>query len=533
MQNKRSLLFFLLISVFGVLAFVPREDGGIEKLLASFQRWTDTNPQEKVYLHMDKPYYALGDTIWFKAYVTVSARHQLSAQSQALYVELINEHDSLIQTLKLPVIAGLGMGDFTLDDELNEGNYRIRAYTQWMRNAGEDYFFDKTFAVGSPGGDEVQAKVNYQYEIAKEKSIVVAHLNYKDDAGKPISDKRIRYELILNNKVIYSKESETDISGNMVVNLANDAALQSGTGFLRTTVYTTDGRKVIRTFPVKAALSQSDLQFFPEGGTLVSNVTSRIAFKATGVDGAGIFIRGMVVDQLGTEVISFESHHAGMGSFLLKPEPGKQYKAKVVYKDNSTAEVSLPAAQPEGYVLAVYQLDNDSLLLRVTASAGLTKNPGSLGLIAQSGGEMIYASKLLTSKQINSVTLPKKSFPTGIAQFTLFDYKNEPISERIVFIRNQDQMKVKIKTAKKSYNSKEKVEVELESTDPTGKPVAGNFSVAVIDESKVPIEEQMESTIFSNILLTSDLKGYIEKPNYYFTADNDTINKALDNLMLT
>ncbi|TCD00185.1 carboxypeptidase-like regulatory domain-containing protein [Pedobacter psychroterrae] len=533
MKNKRSLLFSLLISVFGVLAFIPREDGGIEKLLSSLQRWTDTNPQEKVYLHMDKPYYALGDTLWFKTYVTIGSRHQLSAQSQALYVELISERDSLLQTLKLPLIAGMAMGSFTLDDELNEGNYRVRAYTQWMRNAGEDYFFDKTFAVGSPGGDEVQVKVDYQYELGKGKPMVLAHLNYKDDDGKPLSDKNVRYELILNDKVIYNKESETDMSGNIIVRIANDEALQSGNGFLRTTVYTKDRRKLIKTFPIKAALARSDLQFFPEGGTLVGNITSRIAFKAVGVDGAGIVVKGIVIDQLGKEVTSFESQHAGMGSFLLKPEAGKQYIAKVIYKDSSTAEVNLPVAQPEGYTLSVYQLDNDSLLVRLTASAGLTKSPQGLGLIVQSGGETVYASKVLTNRQINSVRLPKKSFPTGIAQFTLFDYKNEPISERIVFVRNQDQMKVKIKTAKKSYNSREKVEVELESTDPTGKPVAGNFSVAVIDESKVPIEEQMESTIFSNILLTSDLKGYIEKPNYYFTAENDAVNRALDNLMLT
>ncbi|TCD00184.1 carboxypeptidase-like regulatory domain-containing protein [Pedobacter psychroterrae] len=533
MKNKRALLFSLLVSVISLLAFIPLEDGGIEKLVASLQHWTDTNPQEKVHLHMDKPYYALGDTIWFKAYVTVGSKHQLSAQSQAMYVELISEQDSLIQTLKLPVIAGLGMGDFTLDDDLNEGNYRIRAYTQWMRNAGEDYFFDKTFTVGSPGGEGVVAKVDCQYELVKDKPMVMALLNYKDDEGKPLSEEEVRYEVILNNKVIYTKALKTDASGSMSVSMANDAAMNAGSGFLRTTIYTKGKRKVIKTFPIKAALSKSDVQFFPEGGTLVSGVISRIGFKAVGMDGAGVPVKGVVLDNLGQEVISFDSQHAGIGSFVLKPEAGKQYKAKIIYQDSSEALLDLPVAQQEGYTLSVYQIENDSLLVRVSASAGLSKSPRTLALIAQSGGETVYASKVTTSKQINSVLLPKKSFPTGIAQFTLFDDKNEPISERIVFVRNPDQMTVSVKTSKKSYKSREKVELELESSDPTGKPVAGSFSVSVIDESKVPVEESMERTIFSNILLTSDLKGYIEKPNYYFTADNDTVNKALDNLMLT
>ncbi|RZM01341.1 MAG: TonB-dependent receptor, partial [Pedobacter sp.] len=221
MKSKRSLLFSLLVSILGLLAFIPIEDGGIEKLVTALQRWADTNPQEKVYLHTDKPYYALGDTIWFKAYVTVGSRHQLSAQSQALYVDLISEQDSLIQTLKVPIIAGQGMGDFTLDDDLNEGNYRIRAYTQWMRNAGEEYFFDKTFTVGSPGGEGVVAKVDYSYDNLDDKPKVIAKLNYVDDEGKALADVEIKYEVILNKKVISSRTTKTDMTGSLAVSVLN------------------------------------------------------------------------------------------------------------------------------------------------------------------------------------------------------------------------------------------------------------------------------------------------------------------------
>ncbi|RZL12289.1 MAG: TonB-dependent receptor, partial [Pedobacter sp.] len=97
------------------LAFVPKDEDPLDRLVAALQKWTEINPQEKVYLHMDKPYYALGDTIWFKAYVTTGSRHQLSALSGALYVELITEKDSIVKSLKLPVSAGMSMGDFTLE----------------------------------------------------------------------------------------------------------------------------------------------------------------------------------------------------------------------------------------------------------------------------------------------------------------------------------------------------------------------------------------------------------------------------------
>jgi uncharacterized protein YfaS (alpha-2-macroglobulin family) len=175
---KRAIVL-LLGAALGVFAFVPKDDAPIEKLIGSLQHWSEANPQEKVYLHTDKPYYALGDTIWFKAYITIGSRHQLSALSGALYVDLINERDSIQQTLKLPVTAGMAIGDFVLSDTLNEGNYRLRSYTQWMRNAGEDYFFDRTFMVGNAFNNEVVAKVDYQYKTIENKQAVVVQLNYR------------------------------------------------------------------------------------------------------------------------------------------------------------------------------------------------------------------------------------------------------------------------------------------------------------------------------------------------------------------
>ncbi|MFD2148560.1 carboxypeptidase-like regulatory domain-containing protein [Mucilaginibacter antarcticus] len=127
----------------------------------------------------------------------------------------------------------------------------------------------------------------------------------------------------------------------------------------------------------------------------------------------------------------------------------------------------------------------------------------------------------------------EKSFPSGVAQFTLFDNTGQPLNERVAFIRSNDVMQVTVKSAKATYKAKEAVAVSLEAKDSKGLGVPGNFSVSVIDETKVPGGDDIESTIFSNLLLTSDLKGYIEKANYYFAKEGDDVDRALDNLMLT
>ncbi|WP_299352257.1 hypothetical protein [Mucilaginibacter sp.] len=516
-----------------LLAFIPRDEDPLGKLVASLQRWTDTIPQEKVYLHMDKPYYALGDTIWFKGYVTIGSRHQLSALSGAVYVDLITEKDSIVRSLKLPVTSGMVMGNFILGDDFKEGSYRIRSYTQWMRNAGEDYFFDRTITVGSIADNDIITKADYQYKTINNKPTLTAFLNYTNDEGKALADRDVRYNIIINNKVVWVKNVKTDALGSILINIPNDGHVNLAGSYITTTITAADKTPVVKNFPIKASLSQSDVQFFPESGNLVNGLSSRVAFKAVGIDGAGTAIKGVVVDDTNNEVATIETLHAGMSSFTLKPQAGKTYTARINFVDGTIKNIALPKAVDEGYVLSIYQLDKDNVVVRVNASAKLVETGQTINLIAQTGGETIFAAPVKIEKAITSISLDKKVFPSGIAQFTIFNSAGEPLNERIAFIRSTDLMQLGLKTAKSSYRSKEHVQVELDAKDSQGKGVPGNFSVTVIDESKVPVDESLESTIFSNILLTSDLKGYIENPNYYFTAETDDVNKALDNLMLT
>jgi hypothetical protein len=437
--HKLVLGLTLFCSLTLLFSFAPKSyENPSVKLVSSLRHLADSIPQEKVYLHMDKPYYALGDTIWFKGYVTIGSRHQLSALSGALYVDLITARDSIIRSLKLPITSGMVMGNFIAADDVPDGNYRIRAYTRWMRNAGEEYFFDKTFTIGNPA---------------------------------------------------LSKKSSPNMS------------------------------------------AQNDVQFFPESGSLVNGILSRVAFKALGVNGLGADIKGKVIDEAGTEVGQLETQHAGMGNFLIRPGAGKTYSAQLTFADGITKTVALPKAAEAGYVLGVYQPNPDSILVKISASPGLQQS--DINLVARTGEETIFASAIKITGATSNIWLDKNDFPSGIAQFTIYNTKGEPLNERITFIRGKDQMRLTLETAKTTYKSREPVKINLRANDSQDKPAIGNFSVTVIDETKVPADESSESTILSNLILTSDLKGYVEQPNYYFTGITDEVNRALDNLLLT
>ncbi|GAB3929072.1 carboxypeptidase-like regulatory domain-containing protein [Mucilaginibacter myungsuensis] len=535
MKKRRSLTTKIasLVAVVALLAFAPIKEDPIDKIVNALQKWMDARPQEKVYLHMDKPYYALGDTIWFKGYVMIGAHHQLSAYSGAVHVDLINDRDSIINSLKLPVTTGMVMGNFILEDDLTEGNYRIRAYTQWMRNVGDDYFFDRTFTVGATYTGNIIGTSNFKYQGSGNKQSLLATLNYTDDQGKPLANKDVKYQIVINKGVVNTKTAKTDADGNIQIAIDNDGKANQTGSYIRTYLEGAEKKVVVRNFPIKANQAQTDIQFFPESGSLVNGIQSRVGIKAVGIDGLGLKVTGKVYDQNNAEVAATTTQHAGMGSFSLKPEDGKTYTAKMTLPDGSEQSVALPKANNDGLVLSVFQSGKDSLLLRVSASAGQLQRTPSIGFIAQSGGETVFAGPVKLEPGHTAIWLDRKAFPSGIAQFTLFSDAGEPLAERIAFIRAADQMQLALKTARTSYKGKERVDIAMDAKDSKAKPVIGNFSIAVIDESKVPIDETAESTIYSNVLLTSDLKGYIERPNYYFVNVNDEVNTALDNLMLT
>jgi hypothetical protein len=437
---------YLLIIPFIVISFSAFAQNDSTFLINASRSLSDhfnSNPIEKVYMHLDKPSYNIGDTIWFKAYTVVGNLHQLSALSGVLYCELINGKDSVVSRNVLKLIGGVAWSDFTLPRSLHPGNYHIRAYTNWMRNAGTEYFYNQALHIGG----------------------------------------------------------------------------------LQPTLPPTSQPENPR----------PDIQFFPEGGELVNGVRSRVAVKSVGANGLGENIKGSVIDNDGNEVAVFETQHLGMGVFALIPQAGKTYKANIICADSSKFITDLPKAQEEGFTLAINNNNGDSVYVKVAANDKLfqAKQNSSFYLVAQSEGKVYYTAKSKLGAPVFATKILRNRFPTGIVQFTLFSQDGEPLNERVIFVQNNDALKISLSSPAQTYAPRQNVKINMETKDGDSPAVTGSFSVSVINESLIPVNENKESTILNNLLLTSDLKGYIEQPNYYFNKENDQTRSDLDVLMLT
>jgi hypothetical protein len=418
-------------------------DTGLTAMTGKLNEFAKNNPIEKVYLQTDKSNYDVFDTIWYKAYTVVGLQHQLSALSGILYTELIGPKDSVVSRQILHLISGAAWGDFVLTGAIKQGDYRLRAYTNWMRNAGAEYFFNEKIHIGG-------------YDTAP---------------------------------------------------------------------------------PVKqTAVANPDVQFFPEGGELVNGLRCKVAVKSIAPGGLGKDVNGTIVDNEGNIIVDFATQHLGMGAFAFTPQSGKTYKARIKTGIGETAfDVDLPKAKEAGFILGINNSRPDSIFIKVAANEALfqQKQRSAFYVIAQSGGKVYYTAQSTLEDQVFTAAIDKKRFPSGIVQFTLFAANGEPLNERSAFIQNDDTLQLNISNPVKTFAPGQKVTLNLDVKNQSGQPVMGAFSAAVTNESMLLGDEASDINIFSSLLLTSDLKGFVEKPGYYFTNANDQTRADLDVLLLT
>ncbi len=530
---KTLSLFILSLAIAVASHAQSASDNGLQDVLHKLATYDETYPQEKVYLHLDKPYYSVGDDIWFKAYITVGQQHLLSALSGIVYVDLISPDNRLVRSLRLPVLFGLSMGDFQLADSLSEGNYRIRAYTAWMRNFDEDLFFHKTIPVGNALTDKLLTYTDFTYSTDPRENKTEAAILVTDLNGQPVVGREVTYTVELEAERVTRGKARTGPDGKLQISFSGKKAASTATGLIRLNIQLTNQHVVSKTVAIKQMGPKKAIQFFPESGSLLAGTAVKVGFKALQPDGKGIAAHGYLTDNSGQRITDFHTDYAGMGQLLLLPEAGKTYTAHVTFADGSTTETELPPISTEGYVLSVNNSAEKTVFLKA-ATTPAQANGQVLSVIAQKNGQVFYAARVKQAKPEAIINIDRRMLPSGVIQLTLMDEQMKPVAERLIFNLNQrDTLPVVISTDKEAYQPREKVTMKL-ATGAAGDSLRiGSFSVVVTDLGKLPVNDSTESNILSGLLLSTELKGYIETPGYYFLGLNDQKRQQLDNLMLT
>ncbi|MFY0255129.1 MG2 domain-containing protein [Chitinophaga sp. 30R24] len=439
LKNKRHLLKWmlpavLLTGVTSALAILPSPNDWSDRIVKALQQFGTRYPAEKVYLHLDKDYYAAGETIWFKGYITLQGMPSTSATN--LYVELLDKNNNIVQKKLFAAGGGGAPGNFELPETQKAGVYQLRAYTAWMLNFDPDFCYSRTIEIFDP-----------------------------------------------------AKKTQP---------------------------------------PTDSATTQDfAVQFFPEGGNLIAGQPNTVAFKAIDNNGYPIEVSGTVKNAKGSNA-AVKSVHDGMGSIDITPADGQDaFQAVLKSAKGQSKTFDLPKPVTSGASLKIFNKGSRIFYQAVSANAADTALD-DLMIMAQMGQQLVYKANLNVGEGRISGFIPTDQLPSGILQITLFAKSGQPLSERLAFVRKNDllQMDVLDADTHKEPRAKNAIEIRLPDTIQT------NVSIAITDADAVPVDKN-SNNIVSNFLLTSDIKGFVYNPSWYFKNDSAATLRALDLVMMT
>ena len=475
---------------------VVAQDAQLDAVLNRYERNGTAFPQEKVYVHMDNTCYFVGDTIWYAAYLLRTDKDTPSNISRVLYVELLTSDGYLAERQLVEMNEGRGHGCFALHDSYHGGFYELRAYTRWQLNWGR---------TEHPHAKEAEA-----WFLNKE---LVADY-YRD------------YEKL------YSR-----------VFPVYDKPKAAGEFFHDMT-----GRPLRRYFSGGAPEPQPTLSLFPEGGHLVAGAACRVAFEAVKEDGEVLEGTVTVTDGNGAVMATAQTTNRGRGLLILTPEAGVAYRAEFISTDGKLRVSSrLPEVERDGVALRVEQTTEG---WQIQAKATGTAADRRLAVAVLHEGRVVMSGeknegvkneeyKLLKPAEGNSAlegTFYSSLFPLslftlpGVYQAVAFDADGHLYADRLFFVTKPEMMKPTLDIAgiKPQYEPFEAIELHIRNSAQS----PASLSVAVHDAVR---SDRLydNGNILTEMLLASEVRGFIPDPAWFFESDDEAHRSALDLLMMT
>ena len=282
---------------------------------------------------------------------------------------------------------------------------------------------------------------------------------------------------------------------------------------------------VVRKTPV--AITPS-LQFFPEGGDMVAGVKNTVAFKANDQFGRPVKIKGKLLDSKGSLIQTFSSLHDGMGTVSFIPINGSRYIARWTDEKNNEHTTELPAVKNTGIAMNI-TMEPGKRTITINAANHLEDALKQVHMVGTMSQSLIFKNDISLSENKSAVRIiPTNNLSSGILTITLFDANWNAVAERVMFINNHDySFQPQMEVQHWGLGKRKRNQVEITLPDSLE---GANLSIAVTDAA---IERDTTDNIISHFLLSSEIKGKVYNPSYYFSNNSDSVAQYLDLVMLT
>lgn len=488
MLNKHLviILYFIIRIPFSLCASpISQDEKETDSLYQNISLFSALHPQEKVYLHFDNTSYFMKESIWYKAHIVNAETLIPEVKSKVLYVDLLSQEGILVKRNRHYIEEGMCSGNFYLPDTLNAGYYEVRAYTAWMLNFGR---------ITSP--------------------LLIENFLHKD--GSILSD----------FKNVEKRTSEVPSIFSRVLPVYNAIENEEyPTKQMRT-------RPRINGSSPKEEKQRIKVGFYPEGGHLIEEIDNRIAFELRDKEEKIIAPKYILIETNNYKVLdTLQVVHNGRGTFNINHlhwEIGLKNCHLTISDQNQIYEYPLPTPEKAGVALQA-DINENQINIQI-----LSKNITSpLFITLQQGGKPVHYQSLGIKDRFQ-LCFNTDSLQQGVHQLTVFDRAGHIFADRLFFVRKQETVSITlhdhaIKDNHQPYHP-EKYSFKIQDRNGKSLPET-SFSVAVRDNDMEDLHYS-QGNILTNLLLSSEIRGFIQSPEYYFESQDLHHRKALDLLMM-
>ncbi|MDA0313791.1 MAG: TonB-dependent receptor plug domain-containing protein [Bacteroidetes bacterium] len=421
---------------------------------------------------------------------------------------------------------GRGAGDFNFPNFVKTGTYQLKAYTTWMRNFGEDYFFTQQVQVVDGLGGAFLPKLEVlDIQVENGKVRYKLSLQGVNAAGEPLSNRQINLQAVAGDEELYSHPLQLNAQGTTEFSFSIPNAPHPSQ-HLVLTFEESRGYNIIQKIKLPYTLEAADIQFLPEGGNWLIGKKSTLALRAVFPDGTPLKLQVRIEGEEGTQ---FTTNDAGLGKLDFTPKKSDYIAFIQDTTFGVTRRIPLPKVLDKGLSIQVQNPKDGTFISAIIQGEGVTNK---LLLVTHTRGLINFMAQSSLVNGIWGVRIPKKTLPSGIHTITLLDEQGRPLLERLVFVQNKDELALELSTPSEPLRPRGKVNLALKSSF-LDSIAPASFSLSVVDLEQVEDQSDLQGTLFSHLLLQSDLKGAVYSPGYYFRKDLPHAAEELDLVMLT
>ena len=498
-------------------AVFSQSEKPLDKIISQLALYYAAHPQEKIILQTDKDFYQPGETVWFSYW-----RPGENEGAGEVSIRLLSSDGEVVISDKYRLSESIGNGDLLLPENLPAGNYFIAALLPGTKNA-ENCFLRK-ITVRPVYQSSLLLTITPKEPFLRKETDNEILVQVKSPTKGAVKNEKLVYTISSDKKTVNEGRLKTDDTGTAVIRFR----LPENPDGLPFILSVSDTKKEsVETVQLASETDRLTITFYPEGGTLLPDVPTKIGFYVTDKLGNPVDTEGEVRNSEGNISFRAKTFYKGFGLFSLKASANENYFLHIEKGQGREMQFPLPQANATGSSLSVVKTDGEFLWLNLTFA---DRSEHDVSVMASQGPNVYWAANL----QINNTGLlkiPIDKLPQGIVLLSSFSDKGFLLNQRMVNIQEKEKLQIDIAVTPEKPAANEKITLQIKFSDSNDRPLPGIVCISVADavwnnneRPALPVEITFNSVLKNKVAPGIDPGNSSQRLSDFFLIANEMEN---------